>query len=111
MQGALLERYRREVAKAGDGVPILETATDERRGYINRYLRTSLLFDAAERRVGRTAIEGLLNRAFALGSELSSSRFEQLVTDALSPAEATRFARCLRARDWPAECGGSSRPS
>lgn len=111
-QRALLERYRREVATAGDGVPILNTAADESRGYINRYQRVPLLFDAAERRVGRTAIEALLRNSFALGSELSSSRFDQLAMQTLGPAEAERVARCLRARDWPAECGGGSfRPS
>lgn len=108
IQGALLERYRREVATAGDGVPILNTAADERRGYVNRYQRVPLLFDAAERRVGRIAIEALLRHAFALGAELSSSKFEELATQTLGPSEADRVARCLRARDWPAECGGGS---
>jgi hypothetical protein len=110
--GALLEKYRRDVATAGDGAPILNTAADESRGYINRYQRVPLLFDAAERRVGRTAIEVLLRKSFALGSGLSSSRFEKLAMQTLGPAEAERVARCLRARDWPAECGGGSlRPS
>ncbi len=111
MQGALLERYRREVATAGDGVPILNTAADERRGYVNRYQRVPLLLDAAERRAGRKAIVALLRHAFALSSELSSSRFEALARQALGPTEADRVARCLRARDWPAECGGVSSPA
>jgi hypothetical protein len=108
VHGTLLERYRREVATAGDGVPILNTAADERRGYVNRYQRVPLLFDAAERRVGRMAIEALLHHAFALGSELSSTRFEALAMQTLGPTEADRVARCLRARDWPVECGGDS---
>lgn len=110
IQQALLERYRREVGAAGNGVPILDTTADEQRGYVNRYQRVPLLLDAVERRVGRTAVELLLRSAFALRSELSSSRFEQLATDTLGAAEAGRIALCLRARDWPSECGGSLRP-
>lgn len=106
IQSALLDRYRREVAIAGDGIPILNTAADESRGYVNRYQRVPLLFDAAERRVGRTAVALLLRRAFAIGPELSGNRFEALVTDTLGAEEAERVARCLRARDWPEECGG-----
>jgi hypothetical protein len=108
VQRALFEKYRREVATAGDGTPILNTTADERRGYINRYQRVPLLFDAAEQRVGRTAIETLLRRAFVLGSALSSSRFEELMKATLGAVEAERVARCLRARDWPEECGGGA---
>jgi len=111
IQGALLERYRREVATAGDGAPILDTAADERRGYVNRYQRVPLLFDAVERRAGRIAVETLVRRAFALGPELSSSSFERLATQELGGAEAGLLAGCLRARDWPAECGGRPGPS
>lgn len=106
IQAALLGRYRREVATAGDGVPILNTTADAQRGYVNRYQRVPLLFDAVERRTGRAAVETTLRRAFALGTDLSSSRFEELATDVLGAAEAGRIARCLRARDWPTECGG-----
>jgi hypothetical protein len=109
VQSALLERYRREVAAAGDGVAILETAADERRSYVNRYQRVPLLFDAVERRAGRTATELLLRRAFALGTQLSSSSFEKLAIQELGEGEARLIARCLRARDWPAACGGRSR--
>jgi hypothetical protein len=110
MQRMLLERYRREVATAGDGVPILDTAADERRGYVNRYQRVPLLFDAIERRAGRTAMEPLLRRAFALGTALSSSSFERLAAQELGGVEAGLIAHCLRARDWAAECGGISGP-
>ncbi len=111
IQSALLEEYRREVAAAGDGVPILETATDERRGYVNRYQRVPLLLDAVERSAGRIAVERLLRRAFALGAELSSGTFERLATLELGGGQAELIGRCLRARNWPAECGGRSRPS
>lgn len=109
-QAALLENYRRAVAAAGDGVPIVETAADEQRGYVNRYLRVALLFDAVERHVGPKPMALLLRRAFALGPALSSSRFEQLAVQALGNAPAELMARCLRARDWPAACGGRAEP-
>lgn len=108
---ALLERYRSEVAAAGDGVPILETAADERRGYVNRYLRVPLLLDALERNAGRIAVERLLRRAFSLGPELSSGSFERLATLELGPGQGELIGRCLRSRNWPAECGGRSEPS
>lgn len=110
-QAAVLDRYRREVAAAGEGVAILDTATDERRGYVNRYQRVPLLLAEVERRAGRPAVETLLRRAFGLGSQLSSSSFERVTSEALARAEAALIAQCLRARDWPAECGGLSPPS
>lgn len=105
---ALLERYRSEVAAAGDGVPILETAADERRGYVNRYLRVPLLLDAVERNAGRIAVERLLRRAFSLGPKLSSGSFERLATLELGGGQAELIGRCLRAGNWPAECGARS---
>lgn len=107
-QSVLLERYRREVAAAGDGVPIADTAADERRGYVNRYQRVPLLLDAVERSVGRVAVERLLRRAFALGSGISDDSFERLAMQELGDGGAGLIAQCLRARDWPAACGGRS---
>ncbi len=107
-QSVLLERYRREVAAAGDGVPIADTAADERRGYVNRYQRVPLLLDAVERSVGRVAVERLLRRAFALGSGISGDSFERLTMQELGDGGAGLIAQCLRARDWPAACGGRS---
>lgn len=111
VQSALLERYRREVAAAGEGVPIAETAANERRGFVNRYQRVPLLLDAVERIEGRKAMERLLRRAFALGPQLSTGSFETLATEELGGGGAMLIARCLRARDWPGECGGRPGPS
>ncbi|OYY76391.1 MAG: hypothetical protein B7Y43_15215 [Sphingomonas sp. 28-62-20] len=111
VQSALLERYRREVAAAGQGVPIAETAADERRGFVNRYQRVPLLLDAAERIAGRSAMEKLLRRAFALGPDLSTGSFETLAVQELGGGAAALIARCLRSRNWPIECGGHSGPS
>lgn len=110
-QAAVLDRYRREVAAAGEGVAILDTATDERRGYVNRYQRVPLLLAQVEQRAGRRAVETLLRRAFGLGAQLSSDRFEDLATAALGEVESALIARCLRSREWPAECGGIPTPS
>ncbi len=110
-QAAVLDRYRREVAAAGEGVAILDTASDEQRGYVNRYQRVPLLLAAVERRAGRPAVEILLRRAFRLGAQLSSDSFESLAKDVVGGAESAMIARCLRARDWPSECGGLSTPS
>ena len=107
-QRVLLERYRREVAAAGYGVPIADTAADERRGYVNRYQRVPLLLDAVERSVGRVAVERLLRRAFALGSGISGDSFERLAMQELGDGGAGLIAQCLHARDWPAACGGRS---
>lgn len=105
---ALIGRYRREVALAGPGVAIIQTPGDESRGYINRYQRPTLLLDALERRSDPAAFSRFLRRVALLGEATTTRTFDLAVQQVLGRGAADDLGRCLRARDWPSECGGAA---
>lgn len=104
----LITRYGREVASAGPGVAIVQTPGDESRGYINRYQRPTLLLDALERQSDPVTFSRFLRMVALLGEATTTGTFELAVQQVLGRRTAAGFGRCLRAGEWPSECGGAA---
>ncbi len=105
----LVTRYRREVASAGPGVAIVRTSSDETRGYINRYQRPTLLLDALERQSEPLVFARFLRMVALPGRPTTTTAtVESVAQQVLDRTTSALFVRCLRMRDWPAECGGAA---
>jgi hypothetical protein len=101
----IIAGYRAQADSAGAGEP-LATAGDDGRGFINRYVRPTLMLDALEGRAGRTAMVAFLRKLTALGEKLDADSFARAASETIGEMEGATIARCIRARDWPLECGG-----
>lgn len=105
VRAKIIADYRALAVKAGTGEPFATAGNDER-GFVNRYVRPTLMLDAAESRAGRSAMQAFLRRLFAAGEKLDADRFARAAFETLGDAEGGIITRCLNARDWPPECGG-----
>ena len=63
-RGGIIAEYRTTAAAAGAGVPILDTAQETSREYVNRYVRPTLLLDRIEVQSGRAAMDRFLQAVF-----------------------------------------------
>jgi hypothetical protein len=103
----LLASYRRKVAEAGPAAIIANSQTDGPAGFSARYARPVLLFHRLTQRNGWPKVALLLRRAYALGDQLTTERLLDLTATTLGKDNRQLFEQCLRAPDWPEQCGGS----